>query len=126
MKSSRVNTIERLKFLEGVNLHDVFLRALTDVNVVVVCAVREGNLVPVTFLAARLRDGGLDVRHQLMAILFRPVRDADHLPHAALAANHDLLDDVLLNLEAPVVGALHGNAQVVGAVLVLLDEAGIG
>ena len=126
MKSLHVNTIERLKLLEGVDLDDIVLRALTDVNVVVVSAVRKGNLIPIALLATGLVDGGLDVAHELVTVLLGPVGDADHLPHATLATDHDLLDDVLLDLEAPVVRALHWNSQVVGAVLVLLDEAGVG
>lgn len=60
---------------------------------------------------ARHANSLLDVTHQLVAVLGRPVRDAHHLPHAAIATHAHALDNTLLvHVKAPVVRAFAPNA----------------
>ena len=66
--------------------------------------VYQGNLFPITFLAARGLIDLLDILAQFMAVLFVPVGNADHLVNViSLASDALLADDAVLYAEYPVV-----------------------
>ena len=90
--SSRVQRVDGLELIEGVDLGYVPKGALADMHLIVVFLINKRDLLPVTLLAAGGTVYLVNIRGELCAVGLRPILYADHLM-AVQAAHRFLFDD---------------------------------
>ena len=61
VRSDVVTLVDRLKFLERIDLNDVFFEAFLNCDLVIILAVNKGNLLPVSLASAGCLEDVVDV-----------------------------------------------------------------